>query len=270
MSHARIGCCTCQHANTKYGMHPEGKVADEWLQSHTLLFVMWAMWWGLVPGGITSEALLRYPQCTGVRPHWATREQRWSILRGAAEAKALVNTHVDGTIQRGEQGLHVASHHTHQHSALSSERLGWKKLQTALACAKCQQASQDTQVRVVNVCRSTAVSSFFGNISNSMLNIICYANKKAVILAVMFSRGSLTPCLGRGCQAKSCTCIMTAFNNRVTEVTVFIGFVARCPNVAEQRWSHVYFSISIPNLFHWLIQNFFTEPDGEVGCCSQR
>lgn len=178
MSHARIGCCTCQHANAKYGMHTEGTVANEWLQSATFPFVMWPMWWGLVPGGITSEVLVRYPQCTGVRPHQATRERRRGILCGAAEAKALVNTHVDGTIQRGEQGLHVASHHTHQHSALSSEGLGWKKLQTALARAKCQQASQDAQVRVVNVRRATAVSSFFCNISNSVLNIICNANKR--------------------------------------------------------------------------------------------
>lgn len=35
---------------------------------------MWVMWWGLVPGGITSEAPLQYPQCTGVRPHQAGGE----------------------------------------------------------------------------------------------------------------------------------------------------------------------------------------------------
>lgn len=32
---------------------------------------MWVLWWGLVPGGITSAAPLQYPQRTDVRPHQA-------------------------------------------------------------------------------------------------------------------------------------------------------------------------------------------------------
>lgn len=41
------------------------------MQSHTPTFVMWVLWWGLVPGGITSAAPLQYPQRTDVRPHQA-------------------------------------------------------------------------------------------------------------------------------------------------------------------------------------------------------
>lgn len=41
------------------------------IQSHTPTFVMWVLWWGLVPGGITSAAPLQYPQRTDVRPHQA-------------------------------------------------------------------------------------------------------------------------------------------------------------------------------------------------------
>lgn len=41
------------------------------VHSHTPTFVMWVLWWSLVPGGITSATPLQHPQCAGVRPHQA-------------------------------------------------------------------------------------------------------------------------------------------------------------------------------------------------------
>lgn len=91
----------------------------------------------LFSGGITSAAPLQYPQCTGVTPH-----QAWGDIRcGTLRSKALLNTYVDGTNtgvrERSPVQSHVALHHIHQHSALSSRALG-PSLQTVLVCAKHQ------------------------------------------------------------------------------------------------------------------------------------
>lgn len=76
------------------------------------------------------------------------------IRCGAVRAKALLNTYVDGTNtgvrERSPVQSHVALHHIHQHSALSSRALG-PSLQTALARAKHQSASQSAQVKEANV-----------------------------------------------------------------------------------------------------------------------
>lgn len=84
--------------------------------------------------------------------HWCetTSSQGEIFLR----AKALLNTYVDGTNtgvrERSSVQSHVALHHIHQHSALSSRALG-PSLQTALTCAKHRSASQSAQVRKANV-----------------------------------------------------------------------------------------------------------------------
>lgn len=127
----------CQHANTNNYMScvRDGSVratvasnthTTGCMYSHTPTFVMWALWWGFVPGGITSAAPLQYPQSAGVTPHEA-RRGGGDIQCGAARAKALLNTYVDGTNtrvrERSPVQSHVALHHIHQHSALSSRAL---------------------------------------------------------------------------------------------------------------------------------------------------
>lgn len=85
---------------------------------------------------------------------WDHIKQRGDILCSTVRAKALLNTYVDGTNtgvrERSSVQSHVALHHIHQHSALSWRALG-PSLQTALACAKHQSASQSAQVRKANV-----------------------------------------------------------------------------------------------------------------------
>lgn len=68
---------------------------------HTPTFVMWVLWWGLVPSGITSAAALQYPQCTGVRPHqaWGRYSMWHSEGQGFTEHICWWNKH------RGERKI---------------------------------------------------------------------------------------------------------------------------------------------------------------------
>lgn len=85
------------------------------------------------------------------------------VLTVALGGPRIYGTHVlmeqtQGREKRSPVQSHVALHHIHQHSALSSGALG-PSLQTALACAKHQTASQSGQDKKAKASRFTFACS---------------------------------------------------------------------------------------------------------------
>lgn len=92
-------------------------VADGWLKSRTHSHLYCGCCGESWLWGGTAAACWSYQQPAGVRPHEGEREQWCGVQCGTAEATVLLKTCVDRRMWHGEQDLHRASQHTHQHSA---------------------------------------------------------------------------------------------------------------------------------------------------------
>lgn len=110
-------------------------------------------------------------------------------------------------MRQAEQDLHMASHHTHQHSALSSARVGWHPEQRWL-----KEVRQGAHVSIVH-----AYLLFF-NVSKSVLNVNRAAKKGAVVLTITTSE-DFSPLSGRG-------------------VSCLSGFISNRSNFPHWFWAH--------------------------------
>lgn len=114
---------------------------------------------------------------------------------------------VDGMMRQAEQDLHMASHHTHQHSALSPARVGWHPEQPWP-----KEVRQDAHVSIVHT------YLLFFNVSKSVLNVNRAAKKGAVVLTITSSE-DFSPLSGRG-------------------VSCLSGFISNRSNFPHWFWAH--------------------------------